>query len=92
MNDTLRGHAIYFDGEQWRYKDNQEPTTENWQSRSCGHCHLPNRADEHDACLGRLPGVINACCGHGDTRQAYIMYEDGETERAEEAQEAFKNG
>lgn len=30
-------------------------------------------ADGPDACLGLLPGVTNACCGHGDSGQAYVQ-------------------
>lgn len=26
-----------------------------------------------DACLGVLPGVSHACCGHGVTRRAYVV-------------------
>lgn len=40
----------------------------------CGHCNLPNRVDGHDACLGTIPGVMNACCGHGDVRCAYVQF------------------
>ncbi len=31
----------------------------------CSHCHLLPTPEGHDACLGTLPGVWNACCGHG---------------------------
>lgn len=41
--------------------------------RKCGHCNLPNRSDGHDACLGELPGVMNACCGHGK-REPYVQF------------------
>ncbi len=47
--------------------------------RPCGHCGLPNRSDGHDACLGVIPGAMNACCGHGNIKFAYIQY------RAEDA-------
>lgn len=93
-DSKLRGHPIYFNGE-WRYKDNGEPTAENWKHRACGHCEKPNRPDEHDACLGELPGVINACCGHGNERDAYIMFEDETIKRGSDAKEQFnklKNG
>ena len=32
--------------------------------------------DGHDACLGALPGVIAACCGHG-VKEGYILFENG---------------
>jgi hypothetical protein len=29
-----------------------------------------------DPCLGRLPGVKNACCGHGFPQYGYIMFDN----------------
>ena len=43
----------------------------------CGACKMPWRADGVDPCMGRLPGVVNACCGHGEPAQAYIEFENG---------------
>lgn len=40
----------------------------------CQKCKLPPRADGHDQCLGRLPGVMNACCGHTEPRWAYVQF------------------
>lgn len=87
----LRGHEIYFDGSEWRYSDNGELTATTWKFRACGYCNLPNRADEHDACLGELPNVFNACCGHGASSEAYIQFTDGVTLRGKEAQQEFDN-
>lgn len=75
--DTLRGWPIYKDGKGvWRFKDTDEPTVETWRSRSCGRCgeHVNGKADP---CLGELPGVANACCGHGNSTQAYIQFNNG---------------
>lgn len=69
--DLLRGHPIDLRNGQWVYCDNGEPTIGN--RRNCGHCGLPDTPEGHDACLGTLPSVANACCGHGDPRQAYIQ-------------------
>jgi hypothetical protein len=33
----------------------------------CDNCGLPPTRKRHDPCLADLPGVINACCGHGHT-------------------------
>lgn len=82
---SLRGHAIYWDGEQWRYRDNDQPTIEGHDTRPCGHCGLQRTREGHDACLGTLPGVANACCGHGEQNEAYIQYEDGRHISGEEA-------
>jgi hypothetical protein len=46
--------------------------------RQCGHCGLRAGANEHDPCISELPGeVMNACCGHGRTEEAYIQYHQG---------------
>jgi hypothetical protein len=73
-NDLLHGHEVEF-----VYVDNGETTVGN--RRPCGKCHKPDRDDEHDACLGSLPGVVNACCGHGDPTQSYIVFTNGITVR-----------
>lgn len=73
---TLRGHKTYKDRSgTWRYVDTGDPTFR----RDCGHCGTPDRDDGHDACIGELKGgVMNACCGHGQTAEAYIQYWTGE--------------
>lgn len=30
-----------------------------------------------DLCIGMRPGVLEACCGHGDNEKAYVSYQDG---------------
>ena len=62
----------------WVYSDTGQRVAEN-PERPCGHCGLPNRPDGHDACLGELPGVMNACCGHGDQRDAYVQLQTRST-------------
>jgi hypothetical protein len=54
------GHRITHDGG-WRYADTGEPLG----GRACVKCGCQPTPDGHDACLGTLPGVIHACCGHG---------------------------
>lgn len=73
MTDALRGHAIFHDGSQWRYFDTGEPTAGN--ARPCGACGKSDTPEGHDGCLGTLPGVMNACCGHGDESDAYVQWE-----------------
>lgn len=31
---------------------------------ACPHCGQARMG--HDPCISNLPGVVNACCGHGD--------------------------
>ena len=71
-----RGHTIRYVGDAWRYAmtglavvDDPEP--------ACGHCGKASTPEGHDGCLGTLPGVVNACCGHGTDAEAYVCLEDG---------------
>jgi hypothetical protein len=44
----------------------------------CAKCKKLPTKEGHDGCLGTLPGqIMNACCGHGNDRQAYIQYWGG---------------
>lgn len=70
-----RGHPIYYDGQCWRYKDTGEKTLGN--ERPCAACSLVRTPEGHDGCLGTLPGVSNACCGHGQPNEAYLQLSDG---------------
>lgn len=45
--------------------------------RVCTKCGGdPNDFGGHDPCIANLPGVRNACCGHGRD-DPYIEFEDG---------------
>ena len=70
-----RGHATLIEGERWRFEDTGEPTV--GSDRPCGRCGQYPSEEGHDACLGTLPGVMNACCGHGDVPEAYVQMPDG---------------
>lgn len=41
--------------------------------------------NESDECLGILPGIANACCGHGDAESAYVQLLDGSCIRGKNA-------
>lgn len=45
---------------------------------SCGECGLRFQGDKPgdgpDPCIGRIPGVRGACCGHGKTSDAYVVF------------------
>lgn len=72
-----RGHRIYFVGgvHLWRYRDTDAPVADG--ERDCGKCDRPRTPEGHDACLGTLPGVMNACCGHGLLKETYVQLEGG---------------
>ncbi len=87
----LRGHPIYWDGLRWRYVDNDEPTAIKTQAqRSCGVCNEPRTPEGHDPCLGTLPGVMNACCGHGNPKEAYVQIDSSREVRGSKALNYFK--
>lgn len=75
MADTYRGHRILKVSNTWVYFDTGQPVADN-PNRRCGHCGLPNTPEGHDGCLGTLPGVWGACCGHGQPGEAFILYPD----------------
>lgn len=81
----LRGHEIKLSGNEWIYCDTEESTVDTWRDRPCGYCGLHNTKEDHDGCLGTLPGVINACCGHGNCSEAYVQFKDGSIIRKEDA-------
>lgn len=74
---TFRGYPIRWDDEGWRYVDTGELIYGTWESRPCGHCLRYPTPEGHDPCLGTLPGVRNACCGHGDAAQSYVQFDNG---------------
>ena len=74
---SLRGRPIYRDGDAWRYLDTGAPTAATWRERTCGRCGEATKADGHDPCIGSLPGVSNACCGHGVLEEAYVQLDSG---------------
>lgn len=75
----------------WRYVDNDEITPQKDKgekqdiSRKCPLCNQSPRDDQHDPCIANLPGVRFACCGHGRKETAYILFEDEECIRGEQA-------
>ena len=75
MKGFHRGHEIVFDGKDWIYTDNGV-LVKSQPNRNCFVCGEDNTAKGYDPCLGDLPGVLNACCGHG-IDEGYIQFENG---------------
>lgn len=48
----------------------------NWPNGLCAACHQRPTVEGHDPCIPSLPGVLFACCGHGN-ESGYIKFEDG---------------
>ena len=78
----FRGHPIIWINNKWVYEDNKKslPAT-GGEIRPCKRCGkiFTLGEGEVDSCLGVLPGVDNACCGHGIKSQAYIRFTNGIT-------------
>lgn len=73
------------------FVDNGELVSTTWHIRPCGFCGKHNTPEGHDGCLGIIPNVMNACCGHGITESAYIQFESGSTIRGEAVDEYVRN-
>ena len=70
------GHDIKLVDGEWYFCDTDLLVSETWKESGCGYCKLPRTDEGHDGCLGTLPGIMNACCGHGNIEEAYIQYWD----------------
>ena len=80
-----RGHCIEFANGRWIYSDTKESVKDSHLARTCGNCDEPRTGEGHDACLGALAGIMNACRGHGDETEAYVQFLDGFCIRGEDA-------
>jgi len=78
----FRGHpTVVIDGK-WCYADTKEVIADSEDAkthniRPCKKCGAVFGLHDHDPCLGNLPGVENACCGHGVQEEAYIHFSNG---------------
>ena len=59
-----RGNKIFFDvfDNVWKYLDDNSIFDD---SKPCAKCRKHPTEEGYDACLGYVPGIKNACCGHG---------------------------
>ncbi|TRZ80523.1 hypothetical protein D4R86_04185 [bacterium] len=70
------GHKIIWNNTKrnWCYENGEVAK----KDRPCPKCgRLPTK-EGHDHCIANLPGVKNACCGHGIT-DGYIQFKNGVT-------------
>ncbi|MCK5606241.1 hypothetical protein KAR91_30355 [Candidatus Pacearchaeota archaeon] len=73
----LRGHPIFYSKDGKFYYADDDTPTENSKDRPCGNCGKYATEEGHDSCLKELPGVSNLCCGHGNPKEAYIVFTNG---------------
>ena len=76
----FRGHPLIWIDDKWVYEDDGSDIPANGGDiRPCKKCGklFTLGEGEVDPCLGVLPGVDNACCGHGTNERSYIRFENG---------------
>ncbi|SCG85625.1 hypothetical protein [Methanobacterium congolense] len=80
----IRGHKVCFSEENPEkefsreyYEDTGSEVGDRTQ-RPCVRCGKKPDPEGYDACLGKLPGVKYACCGHG-VEEGHIIFENGTT-------------
>lgn len=91
---SVKGKKVYFDEKRWAWILTDEDWNESnpteyiieedsslqWDGVKCQRCGRERLKTGEDPCLGHLPGVKFACCGHG-TQTGYITFENGVTIR-----------
>lgn len=77
---------------EWYFEDGKINNSENYSKLICPICNLSPTKEGHDPCIANLPKVAFACCGHGDKKQAYVMFDKDECVviREDEALEYIK--
>ena len=60
----VRGYPAFWDSKAWRYDDTFELVPEP-DTRPCPRCGKLPTPEGYDACLGYIPEMESACCGHG---------------------------
>ena len=77
VKSKFRGYDIEYINDEWYFCNSGDPVAENHTEMPCGHCGKHDTKDGHDGCLGTLPGLMNACCGHGEFEETYVQFLDG---------------
>jgi hypothetical protein len=56
---------IHFKNGEWVDSKGRSFRKHHWRKTTCARCgNLPTE-EGYDSCIGFVPGVIKACCGHG---------------------------
>ena len=84
-NNKFRGSDSVVKDGVWYFKDTGKKISDTYKEHKCGNCGKQYTEEGHDGCLGTLVGLMNACCGHGNVKEAYVQFLDGECIRGEDA-------
>ena len=80
VKSHFRGHPIIRINNNWVYEDTYTLSGFGSEVRLCKKCNKTfegSNTGDADPCLSELPGVDNACCGHGVPERAYIRFTNG---------------
>jgi len=77
IKSKFRGYSIKFEEDEWYFCESGDLVRETHKDIPCDYCGNKDTIDGHDGCLGTLPNIMNACCGHGEDDEAYIQYLNG---------------
>lgn len=86
----IRGNRVELKNDEFVYSDTKETVKDHWKTKACGYCGLNFTKEGHDGCIGEIPNVMNACCGHGIENDAYIQFLDKSCIRGKNAVEMFE--
>ena len=67
----IHGNKAFYIDNEWQLADGTPA-----KKGRCPKCNEPPTPEGHDACLGYIPGVVAACCGHGVERP-YVYLQEG---------------
>lgn len=70
-----RGHLTVLRRGVWYYQSDGVPVDDDLD-RPCARCGRPPSPEGYDACMGYVPGVSSACCGHGEG-PGFVIWRDG---------------
>lgn len=77
INFYQRGNPCYWnEADVACYMDGTPLPDNPADERPCIKCGQSPTPEGYDACLGHIPGVFSACCGHG-VENGYILWQAG---------------
>ena len=74
--NIVLGHTIYVFDEYTGVLSDKNGNPVDIHKLKCKKCGETETSEGHDPCLGTLPGVKAACCGHG-VDEGYILFTNG---------------
>ena len=83
IKSTYRGNTIIYNEKKkiWEFEDKLDSDTftsdiSKYRTVKCPNCQNYIERGAPDHCIGHLPEVVSACCGHGKKR-GYIVFKNG---------------